>query len=386
MSGTRPSGLAAASLRSSAYDTHWVAWLLGVVLLTGSHSTVAHPAPFSYLDLKMDDAGLHGSLVVHDFDAAHELGVPDPQSLLEPAVTRAAGARLERLLESRMQISADGQAVTPRWLPAVAIAERQSIRLEFTLAARAPGELRLTAWLFPYDSMHESFINLYERGRLVQQAIIDAQHRTLTFYSHSLPGRWAVVRTFVAAGVHHILIGPDHLLFLLGLLLLGGSPWRLVKIATAFTIGHSITLSLAALDLLRVAPRIIEPAIALSITVVGIDNLLVSGGKSAGQRAAAAARDLRPWLAGGFGLVHGFGFASVLLELGLPAGALGWSLAAFNVGVEIGQLLVIVPLAMFLAGLRRWDGRLADRGVVAGSITVAAAGAIWFVQRTCFPP
>jgi hypothetical protein len=352
-------------------------------LLTVSQQAAAHPAPFSYLDLTIDEPGLHGALVVHDFDAAHELGIARPEALLEPAAAREGGARLARMLEPRLTILVDGKSVSPRWQAAIALPDRQSIRLEFTLEARSPGQLRIDAWLFPYDAMHESFINLYEHGQLRQQAILDAAHRTLTFYCQSIPGHWAVVRAFVPAGVHHILIGPDHILFLLGLLLLGGSPWQLVKIATAFTVGHSITLSLAALGVARIAPRIIEPAIALSITVVGVDNLLV---RSAAQRAAAsrAGHDLRPWLAGGFGLVHGFGFASVLLELGLPAGALGWSLAAFNVGVEIGQLMVIVPAAMLLAGLRRWSVRLADRSVVGGSIAVAAAGGIWFVQRIWF--
>src|SRR5205807_9177721 len=103
------------------------------------------------------------------------------------------------------------------------------------------------------------------------------------------------------AGLHHILIGPDHLLFLVGLLLLGGSVRQLLVVVTAFTVAHSITLSLAALNLLSPPARIIEPAIALSIVYVGVDNLLVSSG-----------RDVRAWIALPFGFIHGFGFANVL--------------------------------------------------------------------------
>ena len=114
-------------------------------------------------------------------------------------------------------------------------------------------------------------------------------------------GAWAVIKRFVPSGVHHILIGPDHLLFLVGLLLLGGTIRQLTLVVTAFTIAHSITLSLAALNLVTPPPRIIEPAIALSIVYVGADNLLVRGG-----------RDVRAWIAFAFGFIHGFGFANVL--------------------------------------------------------------------------
>ncbi len=124
----------------------------------------------------------------------------------------------------------------------------------------------------------------------------------------------AVLRAFVPIGVRHILIGPDHVLFLIGLLLLGG-PWMaLVRIVTAFTLGHSLTLSLAVLGVITPPASIVEPAIALSILFVGADNLKRGTG-----------RDVRAWVALAFGLVHGFGFANVLREFWLPREALGWS-------------------------------------------------------------
>src|SRR5262249_54971682 len=139
-------------------------------------------------------------------------------------------------------------------------------------------------------------------------------------------------------------------------------------------VAHSVTLSLAALNLINPPARIIEPAIALSIVFVGADNLLVKGG-----------RDVRAWIAFGFGFVHGFGFASVLREMGLPSRALGWSLFSFNVGVEIGQLLVVGTVASLLAMLRARSQRAGQQLAVAGSIVVVAAGAFWFVQRVFFP-
>ena len=171
------------------------------------------------------------------------------------------------------------------------------------------------------------------------------------------------------------MIGPDHILFLVGLLLLGGTWRRLVLIVTSFTVGHTITLSLAALDIVTPPAWLIEPAIALSIVVVGADNLLQRKEKG---------RDLRAWVALVFGLVHGFGFANVLREFGLPQEALGWSLFSFNVGVELGQLAIVLVVASALALVRRrWPA--ADRWIViGGSAVVIAAGTWWFAQRVFF--
>jgi hypothetical protein len=168
------------------------------------------------------------------------------------------------------------------------------------------------------------------------------------------------------------MIGPDHILFLVGLLLLGGGWRRLVGIVTMFTLGHSITLSLAALDIVTPPAWLIEPAIALSIVVVGADNLLQRKEKG---------RDLRAFVALFFGLVHGFGFAAVLKEFGLPQEALGWSLFSFNVGVELGQLAIVVVVASALALIRRRWPKADGAIVTGGSAVVIAAGAYWFAER-----
>jgi len=341
-----------------------------------------HPAPFSYLDLHLDAEPMGGTLVIHDFDAAYELGLENPQALLAPGVARERADELLAIVAERLRVVVDGQPVTLQWRPVEVLPERQSLRLAFTLPRVArPGRIEIDAVLFPYDPVHQTFINIYERGLLERQAILHANDSRFEHFAGTTQGRWAVVRTFVVSGVEHILIGPDHLLFLLGLLLLGGSLWRLATIVTAFTLGHSVTLSLAALDLVRVAPALVEPAIALSIVVVGVDNLLVR------RRAAdplSGTFDLRPWLAAAFGLIHGFGFAAVLREIGLPPGALGWSLAAFNVGVELGQLAVVAVAVALLAAVRRYNVVLAERCVVVGSVGVIAAGVYWFSQRVGF--
>src|SRR6185312_10025742 len=145
------------------------------------------------------------------------------------------------------------------------------------------------------------FVNFYDGGALGYQAILDGAKTHAEYFAGSRQGTFAVIRRFVPAGIHHILIGPDHLLFLVGLLLLGGTIRQLTLVVSAFTVAHSITLSLAALNLVTPPARIIEPAIALSIVYVGADNLLVRGG-----------RDMRGWIAFAFGFIHGFGFANVL--------------------------------------------------------------------------
>ena len=144
-------------------------------------------------------------------------------------------------------------------------------------------------------------------------------------------------------------------------------------VVSAFTVAHSVTLSLAVFRVLAPPAWLIEPAIALSIVYVGADNLTVHGG-----------RDMRAWIAFAFGLIHGFGFASVLREMELPPRALGWSLLSFNLGVEAGQLLVVVPVASGLALIRARSERLGRQLAVAGSVVVIAAGAFWFVQRVWF--
>ncbi len=346
-----------------------IAWLIAAV------PAAAHPVPFSYLDLTVrSDGPLQGVLVVHVFDAAHELGIPDPDRLLDPGVLATVSGTLTRTLGPRLRVVADGRILSPEWSAAEPLPDRQSILLRLTYAtATAPGRIAVSAALFPYDPAHQTFVNIYEGGR-VSQAILDAGHPDFEYFAGMPQSVGAVIRKFVPAGIHHILIGPDHLLFLFGLLLLGGRIRQLAMVVTAFTVAHSVTLSLAALDIVTPPSRVIEPAIALSIVYVGADNLLASGG-----------RDVRAWIAFAFGFVHGFGFASVLREMDLPRPALGWSLFAFNLGVEIGQLVVVAVVASIVMMVRARSETAARRLTVGGSIVVVTAGTFWFVQRLLFP-
>lgn len=341
----------------------------------------AHPAPFSYLDLHLDANGLTGTLVVHDLDAAHDLGVQNADSLLVPAEAARVRDALVALLSPRLSLAIDGAPATITWGAIEVVPDRQSLRLAFTVTNARPGHVAIRAHLFPYDPIHQTFVNVYEDAALKLQLILDASHQDAAYYSGSTQGRWAVVKTFVASGIEHILIGPDHILFLIGLLLLGGTFARLALIVTSFTFGHSITLTLAALDIVSPQARLIEPLIALTIVVVGADNLLVLRNAHRGSGDAA---DIRAWLAVAFGLIHGFGFAYVLKEFGLPQAALGWSLFAFNLGVEIGQLLIVAAAAGTLLFIRQRSESAARMVALAGSAAVILAGAYWFVERLFF--
>jgi hydrogenase/urease accessory protein HupE len=173
-------------------------------------------------------------------------------------------------------------------------------------------------------------------------------------------------------GVEHILAGYDHLLFLVALLLVAVRARALVLAVTAFTLGHSITLALAALGIWAPSPRLVEPAIALSLAYVGVENQFVTSG------------DGRWRVTLPFGLLHGFGFAGALREVALPSAELPRALLAFNVGVELGQLAVLAVAVPLVAYARR-RGWLARRPERVASGLVALAGLVWFVVRVAAP-
>lgn len=179
--------------------------------------------------------------------------------------------------------------------------------------------------------------------------------------SHDLGG-------YFLLGIEHILFGYDHLVFLLGLVLVGGRPRALLLVITAFTLAHSITLGMAVLGVWAPSPRIVEPLIALSVAYVGVENQFV---KDAEKR----------WrITFPFGLIHGFGFAGALGEIQLPKADVPKALLGFNLGVEVGQLAVmaiVLPLIM-AARKRAW---FEQKGVRYLSYGIAGLGLVWFVSR-----
>ena len=236
--------------------------------------------------------------------------------------------------------------------------------------------------LFDLDGLHRGLLRLDLDG-LTQSTVIAPDSRRQVFSGESVSHLTQFVR-FLVQGVWHIWIGFDHILFLLSLLLpvvlvrvnggwrgvnrLGESVREVLWVVTSFTVAHSITLSLAALGFISLPSRLVESAIALSVVLAAFNNIVPLFNR-------------RRWLvAFGFGLIHGFGFASVLAELGLPQDTLVLSLVAFNLGVEAGQLTIVVALLPVIFWLRHTA--FYRRGVlVGGSLLIMLLALVWLAER-----
>jgi hypothetical protein len=351
-----------------------LAALIAKATLLFAVTAAAHDFPTSHIDLTLSPDHCVLRATVHAIDLAHDLGPSAPEdSLLDrDFLARSAGAVFP-LLSKRITLLADGAALPASFEVLAPDPSNQTVLavMRYPLASK-PKSLEARGLLFPHDPLHITLFDVRQDGKIVHEDFFN-QDRTsipvpLTGKSRTL----AVVRRFTEAGIHHIFIGPDHILFIVGLLLLGGGIGRLLKIVTAFTLAHSITLTLATLGILEPPGELVEPLIALSIVYVGLDNL----------RAKEGRRDPRALLAFAFGFVHGFGFASVLRDFGIPAAHVGWALFSFNLGVEIGQACIVGIAAPILGLIRARLPRLGSRIVQVGSLGIAAAGAWWFVERT----
>lgn len=218
-----------------------------------------------------------------------------------------------------------------------------------------------------------ALLRIEQPGAATVQVVLSPRHDA--FVVPAQPTALDVVRSYVVLGVEHILAGPDHLLFVLGLLLLLASPRALLKAVTAFTVGHSVTLSAAALGLTAVPSRPIEVLIALSVLALAVELARDAGRDTAMRRF--------PWLVAiGFGLLHGFGFAGALAETGLPPGDIPLALVSFNTGIELGQLAFIA--AVLGSGALVWRAMPA---VAAGArrpavYAMGILAAFWCFERT----
>lgn len=238
--------------------------------------------------------------------------------------------------------------------------------------------------LFDVDPSHRGLVQWVAPGGSEAQALVfgtDSADQSLRLQP---PGWFDTLRQYLVDGVWHIWIGYDHILFLLALLLpsvlqrrdnqwvgtpqIGTAIKEVLKVVTAFTLAHSITLSLAALQIITLPSRLVESVIAASVVVAALSNL------------RDGAHTQRWVMAFAFGLIHGFGFASVLADLGLPKGALVLALVGFNLGVELGQLAIVAAFVPVAFALRRT--RFYQFGVLkAGSLLIALLAAWWLAQR-----
>lgn len=191
----------------------------------------------------------------------------------------------------------------------------------------------------------------------------------------AIPDRWQVVRTYLALGIEHILTGYDHVLFVIALVLLLAPGWEVVRAATAFTIAHSLTLVGTTLGLFGLPQAPVEALVALSIMFVAAEIIQQKNGPPRlSQRA--------PWLVAFlFGLIHGFGFAGALREIGLPEQDVPAALLTFNLGVELGQLAIICAVLLIIGLLRRLAPTLLRPAVVTAAYVIGTIASFWFIKR-----
>jgi hypothetical protein len=361
--------------------------LLAAFLLSVAVVAHAHKPSDSYLTLRVAGNEVNGQwdIALRDLDLALGLDT-DQDGAITWGEVRQRHADIAAYALSRLSLAADGDAC-----PAIATAhliDRHSdgayAVLRFTArCAHAPATLEVTyRLLFDLDPQHRGLLQL-DYGGQVRTAIFAVESPTQNLIL-AAPNRLRQFAEYLQHGMRHIWLGFDHVLFLLSLLLpavlvrngtawhpaagLKPALWDVLKVVTAFTLAHSITLTLAALNVIALPSRLVESAIAVSVVLAALNNIY------------PVVSERRWVLAFVFGLIHGFGFASVLADLGLPRGTLLTALVAFNLGVEVGQITIVallLPLAWWLR--RSWVYRRLT--LYGGSAAVAMLALAWLVER-----
>ena len=219
----------------------------------------------------------------------------------------------------------------------------------------------------------DALLRIAPLGRPVQAARL-TPHDALVEVA-TVPNRWEVARSYLVLGVEHILEGYDHLLFVIALVLLLGRPWVVIKAATAFTLAHTITLAGSTLGLIGLPQAPVEVLVALSIVFLAVE---IAKQDPNNPRLS----ERLPWaVAFGFGLIHGFGFAGALREIGLPEDDVAWALLTFNIGVELGQLLIISLCLASIALVQRVKPAALRPSTLAATYEIGITASFWFLQR-----
>jgi hypothetical protein len=360
---------------------------VGLWVLLAAAEARAHGVGMSQLALRLDGARVEGHWDLHLADARRVVGLDGAGAAGQAGWgdLREHEQALRAYLAGRLALASDGAACALdvpaplEWQPELGQVRAQVV----ARCPRAPSQLEARCWaLFDVDPKHRAYFSVQDDRmthlgafrRDAQRVVVDVH------YFHV----WAGFVEFAREGAAHIWSGLDHVLFLLALLLPAplvrdDGAWRrrvglraalreVVKVVTAFTAAHSLTLCLSFFGLVSLPARLVECGIALSVF-------------------AAAWNNLRPFLPGRawvmafvFGLVHGLAFAGALRNLSLPTHARGFALAAFNVGVELGQLAIVaaaLPL-LYVASRRRWYPRLVMGG---GSLVIAWMAVLWLIER-----
>lgn len=353
----------------------------------GAAPVGAHGVGMSQLRLRLDGARAEGEW---------ELSLADARSTLDldPTTTGDAGwrellaheATFRAALGHQLTLAADGQACSTALTPAPLEWLAAQSQVVVHLAATCPAEPRRLSLhcdlLFARDRFHRAYFSV-DDARVTHVGLFRSDARDATLEVHAFHA-WSGFVEFVRDGIEHIASGIDHLLFLVALLLpapllrrdglwtpragVGPTIREVLKVVSAFTLAHSLTLGLSYFGVITLPARLVEVAIAVSVFL-------------------AAWNNLRPFLPGrawvmalAFGLVHGLGFAGALRDLALPLRARGLALVAFNLGVELGQLALVAVMlpALYLLSRRARYPRFV---MGTGSLTIASLAALWVLQR-----
>jgi hypothetical protein len=348
-------------------------WGLGLlIVLSLATPSQAHWADLAVADIQIraQDIDLNLTIptgLISQFDDDKN------QQLSDPEITTHK-KDIQEFLNQKVRITASGE-------------QPATLTVKPTIAKKLPSNLIATPdthsslllqyhWLEPIEQLqmhYDLFVPGVNTARCLAQVFRAGQVDNLVFTPDSQNAALIdapilqQIGSFIRLGIEHIWTGYDHILFLVSLLMLGGELGYLLKVVTAFSLSHSVTLFLAALNIISVPSRWVEIAIALSIGYIASENLWNKQPKARWQ------------LAFGFGLIHGLGFSSALQELDLPRTNLVTSLASFSIGIELGQFAIVLAVYFALSYLRKFAWDLTIRRMI--SVGVIVMSAIWFWER-----
>jgi hydrogenase/urease accessory protein HupE len=342
-----------------------VARLAAALIVAGLLATSAadaHQQGISYSDVRIAKGQAAFDILLSTHDLALDV---DGDGTVTDVEIRSRYPRLRRIFDGALAVEAGGTPC-PLTLEDSGLEPNELVR--FRLSGACPDALpvHVTVRLGALTVVDGQNLAKIRVGDVLVEHVFTRTDGDVVI-GESAGGVWPTFRRFFRLGVEHIATGYDHILFLLALLLVGGGVRALVAVVTAFTIAHSVTLSLAVLDVVQLPSRFVESAIALSIAWVALENLVIDETRGRWRITFV------------FGLMHGFGFASVLREMHLPRAGLIASLVAFNLGVEAGQLVVVTITYPLVAVIERSRHRRMLVGLASGAILVMALW--WFGER-----
>ena len=351
-----------------------IAWGFGLLMVLGlGLPSQAHWADLAVADIQIENQNVNMNLTVptglfaqFDDDKNQQLSVEEVTKYQQ---------ELQKFLSEKIQLTA-AKVNYDTLLVSSTTAKKVSSNLVATPETHSNLLLQYR-WAQPIDQLqmnYDLFVPGVNTARCLAQVFRDGRVDNIVFTPISKNAALIdapilqQISSFVGLGIEHIFTGYDHILFLVSLLMLGGSLGYLIKVVTAFSISHSITLSLAVLNIVSVPSRWVEIIIALSIAYIAAENLWRKEPNQA-----------RWQLAFGFGLIHGLGFSSALQELELPRNNLVVSLISFSAGIEIGQISIVLLTYLCLSYLRRFPWDLTIRRLI--SVGVIVMSLIWFWER-----